>query len=473
MARNGKLLTDRSVQPFLQAYKRGNAEQRKLFDSGGLYLTHTEAGNPVWRLKYRVGGKERTYTIGGYPAVSIAQARAERDHAKSLLRVGNDPVQARNAVRQAAIRAEEETVAEAQAQATTFRTVVEGWLAFRARSSAWSAGQATRARRALERHVLPRLGEHPVRDITPEMISAVVTEMITKGLGRTVGSTASKVREHLGAIFRYARANGDYPRDRDNPAEAAHELVRQATSGGVVQSHAAVLNVEGLRGILQRADAVVAAPATRLASRLCAASSARIENIVSAEWHELDLDGEVPTWTIARAKMKVKKRKHDHRIVLGPTIAAELRAWRDRPGGGGGTGWVFPASRKSKSGHITKEGVDKFYSETLQLKDKHSPHGWRAAFSTLAKEAPERFDAVAVDLVLDHVAKSEVARAYDRGERLMERVRIAAWWDRQLFDSAPAARPSGVLSFRRLPIDNGQRANWRVARRGEANEVRQ
>lgn len=47
----------------------------KLFDGGGLFLLVNPTGSRVWRLKYRVDGREKLLTIGPYPAVSLAKAR--------------------------------------------------------------------------------------------------------------------------------------------------------------------------------------------------------------------------------------------------------------------------------------------------------------------------------------------------------------------------------------------------------------
>ena len=67
------------------------------------------------------------------------------------------------------------------------------------------------------------------------------------------------------------------------------------------------------------------------------------------------------------------------------------------------------------------------YRVTLELEDKHTPHGWRAAFSTLAREEGE-FDQDVVELALDHIHNNEVVRAYDRGERLEKRIKLMQWW---------------------------------------------
>jgi hypothetical protein len=37
-----------------------------------------------------------------------------------------------------------------------------------------------------------------------------------------------------------------------------------------------------------------------------------------------------------------------------------------------------------------------------------------------------------VELALDHIHDDDVARAYDRGERLQQRVKLASWWGEKL-----------------------------------------
>lgn len=63
----------------------------KLADSGGLYLLITPAGGKLWRLKFRVDGKERKLALGRYPEISLAKARKQRDAARSQVAQGADP----------------------------------------------------------------------------------------------------------------------------------------------------------------------------------------------------------------------------------------------------------------------------------------------------------------------------------------------------------------------------------------------
>ena len=162
-----------------------------------------------------------------------------------------------------------------------------------------------------------------------------------------------------------------------------------------------------------------------MAHRLCAFTAARIGDVVDAEWREFRLDDEQPVWVIPRAKMKVTERDIDHRIRLCPEIVAELRQWK---GIIGGRGYVFPSPAGGK--HIGRESIEKVYRVTLGLAGKHAPHGWRSAFSTLARD--NGFAREVVELALDHAHDNDVARAYDRGERFSQRIELLNWWGEQL-----------------------------------------
>jgi len=177
--------------------------------------------------------------------------------------------------------------------------------------------------------------------------------------------------------------------------------------------------------LLRRAEAARLSPSVRMAHRLCAFTAARIGNIVDAEWREFHLQDEQPVWIIPRRKMKVTSREADHRIPLSPEIAGELRQWRELFGG---RGFVFPSPTGGK--HIGRESIEKVYRVTLGLAGKHSPHGWRSAFSTLARD--HGFERDVVELSLDHIHDNQVARAYDRGERFVQRVELFNWWGKQL-----------------------------------------
>lgn len=405
----GGKLTDKAVKAFAAKAERG----KKLADGGGLYLFITPAGGATWRVKYRIEGKEKTYSVGPYPLVSLAAARAELGEVKALLLENKDPVSERRISRAA-------TAASAD---NTFQAVAGEWLAMKKKE--WSPGHFTKSARAFERDIYPAIGKLPIASITPAIVAKAV-EDIHK---RDVLETASRILQHLNGVFRYAQAKGLC---RDNPAAPAREILPRKKNAGRIP---ALLDWHSLGDILRRADMARLSPSVRMAHRLCAFTAARIGNVIEAEWREFRLDDDQPVWVIPRAKMKVTERDIDHRLPLCPEIVAELRQWK---GVIGGRGYVFPSPTGGK--HIGRESIEKVYRVTLGLAGKHSPHGWRSAFSTLARD--NGFNREVVELALDHAHDNDVARAYDRGERFAQRIELLNWWGEQL---AAAQRGAKII----------------------------
>jgi integrase len=403
-------LSDRSVRAFVAQVRAGTASAKKLADGGGLYITLTPAGSPVWRLKYRYNGKERLYAVGVFPEIGLEAARMERDLVKAHLRDGRDPLKARQLMRATA----------AASSDSTFVGAAEEWLTKKKRD--WSDIHYSKSRQAIERDVLPFLGHLPVGEITPAMVARVIEKIVTRG----AVETASKVLWNVNCIFRLAQARG---LREDNPAIPVREVLPKRKAN---VPRPALLDFKELGDLLRKAELASLSPSVRMAHRLVSFTAARIGNVVDAQWKEFDLDSDAPSWTIPRGKMKTRERGHDHRVLLGPTIAAELRVWRTSTGG---KGYVFPSP--TGNAHITRESLEKAYRVTLRMEGKHSTHGWRASFSTLARDAG--FSRDVVELTLDHVHDNAVARAYDRGERLNERVKLMYWWDAQLLGAQHGA----------------------------------
>lgn len=409
--RNGKL-TDKTVQAFVKKAESG----KKLADGGGLHLFITPAGGATWRIKYRVEGKEKLYSIGPYPLISLAAARVELGEVKSLLLEGKDPVTNRRVSR----------AAHAASAENTFEAIAKEWLAMKQRE--WSVVHHTKSSRAFERDVYPSIGNLPIAQITPAIVAKAI-EDIHK---RDVLETASRILQHVNGVFRYAQAKGLC---RDNAAAPAREILPRKKDSGRMP---ALLDFPSLGDILRRAEIARLSPSVRMAHRLCAFTAARIGNVVNAEWREFHLDDEQAVWVIPRKKMKVTTRDIDHRVPLCPEITGELKQWREICGA---RGYVFPSPAGGK--FIGRESIEKVYRVTLGLDGKHSPHGWRSALSTLARD--HGFSREVVELALDHAHDNEVARAYDRGERFAQRVELFKWWGAHL---VAAQRGAKVLPLR-------------------------
>lgn len=78
----------------------------KVTDSQGLYLLVNPRGSKLWRIKYRIDGVERKLSLGAYPEITLAEARAARDAACRQLAHAIDPNVAKRQARiEASIRA--------------------------------------------------------------------------------------------------------------------------------------------------------------------------------------------------------------------------------------------------------------------------------------------------------------------------------------------------------------------------------
>jgi hypothetical protein len=70
---------------------KAGAKPVKMADGGGMYLYVTPAGGKLWRLKYRIAGREKLLAMGGYPEVGLGEARRRREAARAMLAEGKDP----------------------------------------------------------------------------------------------------------------------------------------------------------------------------------------------------------------------------------------------------------------------------------------------------------------------------------------------------------------------------------------------
>jgi integrase len=73
---------------------KANPEKRLEIPDGllpGLYLVIQPAGAKSWAVRYRIGGKPKKLTIGGYPLFGVDKAREAARAALMAVQAGNDP----------------------------------------------------------------------------------------------------------------------------------------------------------------------------------------------------------------------------------------------------------------------------------------------------------------------------------------------------------------------------------------------
>jgi len=122
-------MKNKLTDTFLRNLKAADKVQ-KHSDGWGLYIHVSPTGGKLWRMAYSFGGKQKTLSLGAYPAVSLKDARQKRDKAKEMLAKGIDPGVHKQAVK-AAVK--EET-------ANSFEAVAREW--FDKYKGSWAAHHA-------------------------------------------------------------------------------------------------------------------------------------------------------------------------------------------------------------------------------------------------------------------------------------------------------------------------------------------
>ncbi len=91
----------------------------RIHDGSGLYLYITDSGSKRWRFKYLFKGKNQMLSVGTYPTVSLAEARAKTLEMVTLLKSGVNPAENRKA----------QKAAITEASANSFEVVAREWQA--------------------------------------------------------------------------------------------------------------------------------------------------------------------------------------------------------------------------------------------------------------------------------------------------------------------------------------------------------
>ena len=136
-----------------------------LSDNDCLGLMVSAAGGKSWQFRYYWLGKQKRLCLGGYPALSLREARTERDKAQALLARGIDPQVERDQKRHAAKLAGE----------YTFKTVFDAWVEHR-RKELKEGRQSTLSQilRIFNKDVLPTLGKMSIYDIRRPQLLGVL-----------------------------------------------------------------------------------------------------------------------------------------------------------------------------------------------------------------------------------------------------------------------------------------------------------
>jgi integrase len=367
----------------------------KLSDERGLFLLVQPSGGKLWRLKYRIAGKEKKLSLGRYPDVALKEARERCTEARKLIASGIDPSEQKRTERlDATLRAE-----------TTFKAVAEEYIekSDREGRAAVTIGKARWLLSLLE----PALGSRPVDEISPVELLGALKKVEAKGHLET----ARRMRSFASRVFRYAVATA---RAKADPAAT----LRGALVAPKVTHHSAILEAKGVGALLRAIDGYDGQPMTQLALKLAPHVFVRPGELRQAEWEEIDLEAGV--WKIAASKMKMRQ---PHMVPLSRQAIAILQAAQALTGR---HRYVFASLYPGKR-PMSENTINAALRRLGYSGDEMTAHGFRAMASTLLNESG-KWNPDAIERALAHKAADGVRGAYHRGAHWAERVEMAQWW---------------------------------------------
>src|SRR5690606_16466427 len=160
----------------------------------GLAINVTKTGGRSWILRYQVNGKRRDMGLGGYPDVTLAQAKEKGRAARALLSEGIDPIENARAKRSRLIADQVSAITFKQAAFKYLETHESGWK---------NAKHAQQWRNTLETYAYPVIGDVFVRDVQlPHILQ------ILEPIWKEKTETASRVRGRIESVIDWSIARG-------------------------------------------------------------------------------------------------------------------------------------------------------------------------------------------------------------------------------------------------------------------------
>jgi len=367
----------------------------KLFDGAGLFLQVTPSGGKLWRFKYRFDGKQKLLALGQYPEISLANARKQREEARTLLANDQDPGEVKKAAKKA----------EALKDASSFELVAREW--FGKNDPVWSPGHALTVRCRLEKDVFPVIGGKPVSEIT----AADIRTMLLKIEARGAVETATRIKIMCGQVFRYAVATGRMEHDPSS-AIKSREIFRKRE----VRHHAAITDPKELAPLLMAMDEYPGTFVVKSALQLTPLLFVRPGELQNMEW--ADVDFEAALWSIPAERMKMRQ---PHLVPLTRQALAILRDLHPATGHGR---YVFPG-RGTRS--MSNNSINAALRYLGYDSDTVTGHGFRATARTILDEVL----GYRVDLIehqLAHAVRDPNGRAYNRTSFLEDRRQMMQAW---------------------------------------------
>ncbi|MCP5439798.1 MAG: tyrosine-type recombinase/integrase, partial [Chromatiaceae bacterium] len=390
------MLSDLQVR---QAKVTGKAYS--LVDFDGLYFYISATGFKAWHFRFTWGGKRERMSFGGYPALSLKDARNLRDEARAMLAKGINPHSERKRKRHAIVLAGEHT----------FQAIYDKWLAHRSLSLENEGRQSTPKQigRVFAKDVFPVLRHLTVYDVTRAHLLDIIGRVEKRGSL----SVAEKLRTWFSQLFTYASVV--VPNMGDNPAK---DLDVVAMPLPPVENNP-FLRMPELPAMLQTLRKYSGRLNTQLGLRLLLLTGVRTGELRYATPDQFDLERGlwiIPVVRLKQRKQLTKKKRQRFADIPPYIVPLSLQAQEVVrhllgnlkpaqvyliPGD-----WCLkkPLSENTLNGALKRMGYE----------DQLTGHGVRATISTALNELgyPPKW----VDAQLSHADPDRISATYNHAE---------------------------------------------------------
>ncbi|MGJ0310160.1 tyrosine-type recombinase/integrase [Aliarcobacter cryaerophilus] len=374
-----------------------------LSDGDGLYFIVRKNGSKFFRLDFRYGGKRLSMSLGTYPKISLKEARDKKDECKKLLSENINPIS--------------EKRVKKSSESLTLGMIIDEWLELRAKSS--SDATVIQNRRMLK-NITNWLGNIAIKDIKRVDIINILEKIQSKG----VIETAHRLLSLMNKIYMFA-VTKEY---------IEHNIIADIDKKSVLIPsnknihHPAITNPKEIKELINDINHIEEKLKSDISVififKIIPYVFVRSENIRLMRWDELDLEKGI--WEIPKEKMKT------HIDFVCPLSRQAVDIIKQiEPYSRHRSEFVFPSPSKNDrgvSGATLSDTLNK-----LGYQNKHTFHGFRSMFSTIAYEYHKEhgFHSDIIEACLAHKEKNRVKAAYNRESKYKyfeEKKELMQWW---------------------------------------------
>lgn len=377
---------------------KAKVKEYNLSDGKGLALRVKPNGSKLWLFNYQrpFTKKRANISFGGYPDISLSEARDRRKIARNLLANDIDPQEHK----------EEQARIQKEASENTLKLIAKKWM--QVKETTVKEETAKDIWRSLELHVFPELAKTPIHKITAKNTIKILEPLANKGTLETV----KRLTQRLNEIMVYATNTGIVDH---NPLTGINKAFQAPKAQNMP-----TIEPKELPTLMRSIYNASIKKTTRHLIEWQLHTMTRPSEAAGTAWSEIDFDNSL--WHIPAERMK---KNLPHSVPLSDAMLVLLESMQNISGH---REHVFPADRNPKK-HIHSSTTN-MALKRMGYHGQLVSHGLRALASTTLNE--HGFDAEIIEAALAHKDTNEVRAAYNRAQYIERRRIMMQWWSQHI-----------------------------------------